>query len=160
MKIHLPILARAKDFKRVNKWKLHLLRDSKNLDRLMENSHAAVFSEIDCLDCANCCRTTGPLFTQKDIERISKYLQMKPGTFIQRFLTMDEDGDFVLQSIPCIFLEPDNSCGIYEQRPKACREYPHTNQIGQKKIFTLTLKNMEICPAAMEIVRRASDKLK
>jgi len=159
MKIQLPVLAQAKEFKKINQRKIRHLRDLKDLDYIMENIHNEVFSEIDCLTCANCCRTTGPLFTQKDIDRIAKHLRMKSGAFIQQYLYMDEDGDFVLQSVPCTFLQSNNECSIYEYRPKACREYPHTNQTGQKKIFDLTMKNMEICPAALEIVNRAAQKL-
>ena len=32
------------------------------------------FKKTDCLDCGNCCKTTSPIFTDKDIERISKYV--------------------------------------------------------------------------------------
>ncbi len=29
---------------------------------------------------------------------------------------------------PCPFLGDDNYCSVYEARPKACREYPHTDR--------------------------------
>ncbi|WP_416367522.1 YkgJ family cysteine cluster protein, partial [Streptococcus suis] len=41
----------------------------KNLDRIVQDIHAEVFSEIDCTECANCCKTLGPLFTEADITR-------------------------------------------------------------------------------------------
>lgn len=65
---------------------------------------------------------------KKDIERIAKHLRMKPADFEAKFLRTDEDNDKVLQSLPCFFLNEDNTCSIYEVRPKACREYPHTNR--------------------------------
>lgn len=154
MKIELPVIEKAKLWKKNNLPALKRLKISSDLDIKFQEAHDQVFSEINCLDCANCCRTTGPLFTQKDIQRISKHLGLKPGDFIQQYLLMDEDGDFVLQTLPCPFLQHDSACGIYEQRPQACRQYPHTDQKGQSKIFDLTLKNMEICPAASEIVKR------
>jgi len=113
-----------------------------------------VFDRIDCLACANCCKTTGPLFTSTDISRIAKKLGLKQKQFIKEYLRMDEDGDYVLQSVPCTFLLEDNQCSIYEFRPKACREYPHTDMMGQKKIFDLTVRNSAICPGVYEILER------
>ncbi|MFT6716926.1 MAG: Fe-S-cluster containining protein [Saprospiraceae bacterium] len=121
------------------------------IDSLFHQAHDKVFSCTDCLDCANCCKTTGPLFTQKDIERISKHLRLKPKDFIGKYLRVDEDSDHVLQSVPCTFLGVDNYCSIYDVRPKACREYPHTDRVKQKQLLNLNLKNTEVCPAVQEI---------
>ncbi len=124
------------------------------LDAEFHELHEEVFACTDCLKCANCCKTTGPLFTQKDIERIAKHLKLKPGQFVEQYLRIDEDKDYVLQQVPCPFLAEDNYCGIYEVRPKACREYPHTDRNKMHQILNLTAKNVEICPAVYEIVER------
>ena len=100
----------------------------KNLDYVMQELHGEAFSRIDCLACANCCKTTGPLFTNADIERLAKHFRMKPSVFMDTYLRVDEDGDHVLQQTPCTFLGADNYCSVYDVRPKACREYPHTNR--------------------------------
>ncbi|WP_374446268.1 YkgJ family cysteine cluster protein [Epilithonimonas sp.] len=126
----------------------------KNLDYLVLEKHEETFREIDCLKCANCCKTAGPLYTEKDIERISKHLRMKPAEFEGRFLRVDEDRDKVLQTLPCFFLNDDNTCSIYEVRPKACREYPHTDRKKIYQINNLTLKNTLICPAAYVFVEK------
>lgn len=131
----------------------------KDLDRIMQDLHEKTFDRINCLDCANCCKTTSPLFTDRDIKRISKFLKMKPRQFIDQYLIEDEDGDMVLQSSPCPFLFEDNKCMIYEVRPKACAEYPHTNRKKFHQITDLTLKNMSICPAAFEIVEKMKNKI-
>ena len=120
----------------------------KNLDYLVQEIHDEVFNEVDCLKCANCCKTTGPLYTEKDIERISKFLRMKPADFEEKFLRTDEDNDKVLQNLPCFFLNEDNTCSIYDVRPKACREYPHTDRKKIYQINHLMIKNTVICPAA------------
>ncbi len=127
-------------------------RPPKNLDYLMEELHEAEFQKTDCLQCGNCCRTTGPLFTTADIERISKHFRLKPQQFINQYLRVDEDNDHVLQQVPCTFLGTDNYCSIYEVRPKACREFPHTDRKKFQQIGHLTLKNVAICPAAFNIV--------
>jgi Fe-S-cluster containining protein len=132
----------------------------KQLDYLMLELHEAEFKKTDCLTCANCCKTTGPLFTDKDIERIAKHFKMKAAQFITQFLRLDEDNDYVLQSVPCNFLGADNYCSIYDVRPKACREFPHTDRKKFQQISNLTLKNVEICPAAYNIVEEMKRRIK
>lgn len=131
----------------------------KNLDYIVQETHEEVFEKIDCLKCANCCKTTGPLFTEKDIERISKHLRMKQADFEEKFLQVDEDRDKVLKNLPCHFLSDDNTCTIYEVRPKACREFPHTDRKKIYQINHLTLKNTIICPAAFEFVEKLQNNL-
>jgi len=132
----------------------------KNLDYIMQELHEKEFKNTDCLQCANCCKTTGPLFTDKDIERISKHFKLKPQQFISKFLRMDEENDYVLQSVPCTFLDADNYCSIYEVRPKACSEFPHTDRKKFQQISNLTLKNVAICPAAYKIVEEMKRRVK
>ena len=132
----------------------------KNLDYMMQELHEAEFKRTDCLTCANCCKTTGPLFTNADVERISKSFRMKPQKFIDTYLRIDEENDFVLQQVPCAFLGADNYCSIYDVRPKACREFPHTDRKKFQQISNLTLKNVEICPAAFNIVEEMKKLMK
>lgn len=134
-------------------------RKPKKLDAVMERLHHEAFNEIDCLSCANCCKTTGPMFIPSDIKRISKRLRMKPSVFETTYLRVDEDGDKVLQQLPCPFLGADNYCGIYEDRPKACREFPHTDRPKFHQITQLTTKNVAVCPAVYAIVERLKTAL-
>jgi hypothetical protein len=116
--------------------------------------HDEIFEKIDCLECANCCRSLGPRITDNDIQKLSKALKIKPGQVIDSYLRLDEEGDYVFQQMPCPFLMNDNHCMIYESRPKACREYPHTNRKRFEQAFSVTLKNTHICPAAYLIVEK------
>lgn len=132
----------------------------KNLDYVMQELHDDEFQRTDCLTCANCCKTTGPLFTNADIERIAKHFRMKPSQFIDRYLRIDEENDHVLQEVPCTFLGDDDYCSIYEVRPKACREFPHTDRKKFHQISHLTLRNVAICPAAFNIVEAMKKNIK
>jgi len=129
-------------------------KDARKVDDAFHDVHESVFEEIDCLECANCCKTTSPIFYQTDIERVAKSLRMKPGDFIEKYLRVDEDKDYVLKSSPCPFLDGENYCSVYEDRPKACREYPHTNRKKMVQIMDLTHKNTLVCPAVFEMVER------
>ncbi|MCK0156269.1 YkgJ family cysteine cluster protein [Cellulophaga sp. F20128] len=132
----------------------------KNLDYVMQELHTNEFKKTDCLKCANCCKTTGPLFTNNDIARISKHFRQKPQQFISAYLRLDEENDYVLQTVPCSFLGADNYCSIYDVRPKACREFPHTDRKKFQQISNLTLKNVSICPAAFNIVEEMKRAIK
>ena len=68
----------------------------KNLDTYFQEVHEDVFGKTDCLSCANCCKTTSPIFYNRDIERLAKHFKIKPGDFIERYLKIDEDKDYVL----------------------------------------------------------------
>jgi Fe-S-cluster containining protein len=134
--------------------------DDKKVDSLFQNAHEKVFACTDCLQCANCCKTTGPLFTASDIKRISAKLKLTEKEFVKKYLRKDEDDDMVLQQVPCAFLAEDNRCNIYEFRPKACRAYPHTDQEDQSSIYHLTLKNATVCPAVSDILDEIRAKIK
>lgn len=128
----------------------------RDLDDLINGLHQEYFSKINCIDCANCCRTTPALLRQDDMERLSRVLNLSKGEFISRYVIMDEDGDFVTNSTPCPFLSPDGKCSVYDDRPASCRQYPHTSQSGQKKILNVSLANTSICPAVYRIFDKLS----
>ena len=125
----------------------------------MGELHEEAFQEIDCLSCANCCKTTEPLLIPSDIKRISKRLCLKPTEFETQYLRVDEDGDKVLQQLPCPFLGSDNHCSIYEDRPKACQEFPHTDSAKFHRITKLTSKKVALCPAVYSILERIKSAL-
>ena len=135
-------------------------RVPKNLDFVMQELHDKEFEKTDCLTCGNCCKTTSPIFTSKDINRIAKYLKMKEVDFVGQYLERDSDDFMVLKTAPCSFLdESDNSCFIYDVRPKACSEYPHTNRKKFSQITDLTITNSEICPAVYNIIEALKKRI-
>lgn len=146
----------AKENYKVNKKFLERLRQKppKKLDVVMQDLHEQTFNEVDCLQCANCCKTTAPIVTDRDTERIAKYLKMKAYDFEQKYLMVDSDGDQVFKNTPCQFLASDNYCLIYDVRPKACSEYPHTNRKRFHQLNKITLANTSICPATFRIVEK------
>jgi len=141
-----------KSFAETTSWVKKLkARQPKNLDDIVHDLHDEAFKRFSCLDCANCCKTIGPRLTDKDIATLSKHLKMKPTDFVEKYVVTDEDNDFVFREHPCPFLLPDNYCMVYESRPKACREYPHTDRKRFYQILPLSHKNCETCPVVFEI---------
>ena len=84
---------------------------------------------------------------------------MKEQVFSDQFLIRDEDDFMVLKEAPCTFLGEDNSCFIYEVRPKACREYPHTDRKKFIQLTDLTLKNTGVCPAVFNMVEELKRRM-
>lgn len=126
----------------------------RELDDTIHALHEEIFEDINCLECANCCRSLGPRITDKDIERMTQVLKIKPHEVVNRYLRIDEDKDYVFKQMPCPFLCHDNYCSIYDHRPKACREYPHTDRKKFYQIHKLTIKNAETCPAVFKILEQ------
>lgn len=133
------------------------LRSLKNINKeafskQLVEVHEEVFAQTNCLECANCCKTTPPILTNEDVNRIAKFLKISSKQFVKEYVLEDYYGEKTLISVPCQFLQADNSCMIYEIRPEACRRFPHTNEKDYPKRTSLNLANTMICPAAYKIL--------
>ncbi len=131
--------------------------DQRKVIRQLPDLHTEAFAKIDCLKCANCCKNHSPRFKIPDIKRIAKYLHMKEGNFIQTYLKLDDENDYVLLQQPCSFLGSDNYCSIYDVRPGDCARYPYTDEDVLLKRPALTLKNSEVCPAVFTILEKLTN---
>lgn len=134
------------------------IANSTSLDEITDD----FFEENSCIDCANCCKTISPIVRHSDIKRISKYLGLKQDEFIETYLERDNDDDFIIKSKPCPFLDEQNLCSIYEDRPSDCRKYPHLEEEGFNDLIGYHSRNLQSCPASyyilQEMERRALGK--
>ncbi len=128
--------------------------DKRKMLRILPELHEEAFQKIDCQTCGNCCKNHSPRFKTPDIKRISKHLRLKESEFIETYLRLDEDGDYVVKSTPCPFLGNNNFCGIYDVRPSDCARYPYTDEDVFFKRKTLTLKNSNVCPAVHYVLEK------
>jgi len=142
------------------KYKQFLHRADKNkVLKALPDLHEEAFAKIDCLQCANCCKNYSPRFKTPDIKRISKVLGLRESEFIEKYLLVDEDGDFIVNTKPCPFLGADNFCSIYEDRPSDCRRFPYTDEDVIIKRKELTLKNSTFCPITYYVLEKLSEKV-
>ncbi|PWJ43396.1 YkgJ family cysteine cluster protein [Sediminitomix flava] len=154
--------ANAKSKAKENQNFLKRLKKSKQgklIDEIVNEADEKAFEKMDCLACANCCKSISPIVTRTDIKRIASALRMKETEVVETYMLVDSDGDHVMKQQPCPFLGADNYCSIYEHRPKACREYPHTQQQGFCKKPNLHYKNTLYCPVVFDVVETLKDKL-
>lgn len=128
--------------------------DKKTVLKQLPALHEEAFEKIDCLQCANCCRNYSPRFKTPDIKRIARHLKMKEGSFIETYLKLDEEGDYVTQTSPCPFLGKDNYCKIYEVRPSDCHRFPYTDEDVLLKRPAITLKNSTFCPIVFFVLEK------
>jgi Fe-S-cluster containining protein len=140
-------------------YKQFLQKANKNkVLKVLPKLHEEAFSQIDCLQCGNCCKGYSPRFKMPDIKRIAKHLKMKESDFITTYLTIDEDGDYVGKTQPCTFLGADNYCSIYEVRPSDCARFPYTDEDVLLKRPNITLKNSTFCPAVYFVLEKLMEK--
>ena len=128
--------------------------DWKNTLKKLPDLNEEAFNKIDCIKCANCCKGYSPRFKTPDIKRISRHLKLKEGEFIEKYLRIDEDGDYVTRSVPCPFLKENNYCSIYEVRPSDCARFPYTGEDVLLKRQKLTLKNSTFCPIVYHVLEK------
>src|SRR5210317_1937090 len=81
--------------KLVKRLKYH---SGKSMDRWAIDLHEAAFQKIDCLECANCCKSIPPIVNAKDAERLAKVLNLSLAEFSANYLIQDEDGDWVMNT--------------------------------------------------------------
>jgi Fe-S-cluster containining protein len=128
--------------------------DKNKLLKQLPALHEEAFAKVDCLECSACCKNYSPRFKTPDIKRISKHLRLKESVFIEAYLKLDEDGDYVVKQSPCPFLGGDNFCSIYEARPSDCSRFPYTDEDVFIKRQNITLKNSTFCPAVFHVLEK------
>lgn len=126
--------------------------------KLLPELHDNAVAEVNCLECANCCKNYSPRFKTPDIKRLARHLKMKEGDFIETYLRLDEEGDYVVKSSPCPFLGTDNYCSVYEERPSDCRRFPYSDEDVLLKRRSISLKNSEFCPIVFHVFENLLEK--
>jgi len=125
------------------------------IDKLTKKIELAVWEEIDCLSCANCCKKMTPTFTKQDLKRISAHFQQTPEDFKKQWLHVDKNKDLVNVNQPCQFLNlTDNKCSIYDIRPVDCAGFPHLSKRKWEEYAHVHKQNIDYCPATYKMVEK------
>src|SRR6202161_1907191 len=102
------------------------LKNHRDSDLRLRRFGEEIEAEIDCTACANCCRVTEVGITDKDIEKLAKFVGMSEREFVEQFTALDDSGARILKrnESGCVFLE-GNLCSVYAARPHNCVNFPH-----------------------------------
>ncbi|MES2561076.1 MAG: YkgJ family cysteine cluster protein [Bacteroidota bacterium] len=129
---------------------------SKEVDDRIHRLSETISTQVDCLQCANCCKKLEPGLEASEIETLAAIKQQEIDEFKQQYVAYDGEALY-LKTKPCMFLD-DCACTIYEQRPAACAGYPHLNQPDMK--FRRTLwENYSICPIVFNVIEGLKEEL-
>jgi len=96
-------------------------------DRILRRIAEEIEAQIDCTQCANCCRVATVALSERDVERLSKFLRISQAKFLAEYTEeSDSEGRILKRSnaAGCVFLS-GNDCTIYEARPDICQRFPH-----------------------------------
>lgn len=147
-------------------FKRYLAKIGKNpprgLDTIAENIDAEVWKEVDCLSCANCCKTMTPTFTKTDIKRIAGHFDMTSKEFTEKWLEFDKkEGDWMNKKQPCQFLDMGtNMCSIYEVRPSDCSGFPYLKKKKMVDYIHVHQQNVSYCPATYKMVEKMMARIR
>ncbi len=102
------------------------LKNHNFVERRLKAIAQEVEEETDCKSCANCCRVATTQITERDAERLARFLGMRlPDFLAECTVETNEEGRILKQNeAGCIFLE-GNLCSVYEGRPATCELFPH-----------------------------------
>lgn len=132
----------------------------RGLDQFTVQADKLTWTKTNCLHCANCCKTMSPTYTKKDVQRISRHLNMTQKAFREKWLYKDKSGDWMNKLQPCQFLDlKTNMCNIYEVRPRDCAGFPHHTKRKMVDYIHMYKQNIEYCPATYRVVELIMEKV-
>ncbi len=131
----------------------------KQVDEMVRKLNEEISAAIDCTACGNCCKQLEPPVDQEELERLAVFKNLNTVSFKDKYIG-EEAGTQIqfLKCQPCIFLQA-NRCGIYEQRPASCADYPHLHQPNFKYRWKSIMANYALCPIVFNVVEQLKVKL-
>ena len=133
-------------------------------ERRFRKTAQEIQDQIDCRQCANCCRVATTSLLERDIEKLAKFLRISKNEFRRDYTTTDpEDGELILRRTEagCVFLD-GNDCSVYEARPSTCIDFPHLVR-GQGPISTrmwAAIDRATYCPITFNALEALKDLTK
>jgi len=103
------------------------LKTRDHSDRILRRIAEGIQEQIDCTQCANCCRVATVKLSERDVERLARHFSMPGPDFLAQYTSESEDEGVILRRTDeagCVFLD-GNACTVYEARPDICQRFPH-----------------------------------
>jgi len=138
------------------------LRNHRHSDRRLRRFGEDIEAQLDCTTCANCCRVSEVEITDRDVDKLAKFLGMTRKEFIRDSTQQSESGELILKRTEsgCVFLE-DNLCSVYEARPQNCANFPHlvrgTGSIASR--MWRLVERAEYCPIVYNWMEKVKEDI-
>jgi hypothetical protein len=133
-------------------------------DRVLRRIAEGIEEQIDCTQCANCCRVATAKITERDVDRLARHFRVKPERILADYVVESEEEGWILkrhQDGACVFLD-GNLCSVYESRPDVCQRYPHLVR-GNGSIASRMWSIVEragVCPIVYNSLEAFKEELK
>ena len=150
--------ARQDENRRFGSYVKRLQMPGAALDAVVRETADEVMEQVDCTLCGNCCKTMYVTVDQFDIERLAKRLGMKPHAFERKYVVMADDREKLLSRVPCAFLD-GTRCSVYEDRPRACRDFPYLHVRGFRERTFMMMNNTVLCPIVYNTLEQVKPKV-
>ncbi len=144
-------------FREYLKTRLNMPREQTDL--IVKETTDEVWSQIDCVACANCCKTLSIEVDAKDITKLAARLHISMAQFKTNYCEVLPDKTVVLKSRPCVFLADDGKCKVYEDRPRACMDYPYLAEPHFVARSISMVENCRCCPIVFNVWQQLKVKL-
>ena len=106
------------------------------VERQFRKAGETVEAQIDCRQCAECCRVGDVPLAERDVEHLTRFLGISEKAFFEKYTARGENDVLILRRaalpdsprpdspVGCVFLS-GNDCTVYEARPGNCQRFPH-----------------------------------
>ncbi len=135
------------------------MKDPDWVDRMFHSINEDVTFQIDCTECGNCCKGLAPSVDSKDIQRLSKTLNLSESEVKEKYTEKDEFNDMFFKHRPCSFLT-GKLCSIYENRPNDCASYPHLHKDEISSRLWGIIDNYSVCPIVFNVLEIVKQRVR
>ena len=133
-------------------------------DRILRRIAEEIEGQIDCTQCANCCKVATVQVSERDVERLSRHLRIPAERFLAEYTAESEEEGRILRrdrESGCVFLS-GRDCTVYEARPDICQRFPHLVR-GQGSIASRMWQFVDracYCPIVYNSLEAFKDELR
>jgi Fe-S-cluster containining protein len=140
------------------------LKSRDHSDRILRRIAEDIEGRIDCTACANCCKVATVRISDRDVERLARFLRITPDRFIAAYTVESNEEGRILkrdQMSGCVFLS-GHECTVYDSRPDICARFPHLVR-GQGSIASRMWEFVDracYCPIVYNSLEAFKDELR
>jgi hypothetical protein len=103
-----------------------------------------------CEMCGKCCHQANITVMDNEVERIAEHLDITSNEFIDEYLYRRDGLWLFKKSGRCRFLNEDNRCKIWKERPEICGDFPYLVSKFMSRVYLSIVNNTDIDLSYME----------
>ncbi|MDR3282450.1 MAG: YkgJ family cysteine cluster protein [Candidatus Methanoplasma sp.] len=89
-----------------------------------------------CEMCGKCCHQPNIVILPEEVDRISAAAGIPLHVFMKENVIRTSDGRMLFKKTgPCVFLREDMRCGVWNDRPEICRDFPYGVSMLMSRVY-------------------------